>query len=491
MKMNIKNIILLLFISSLVSCSDFLDINDDPNNPTPESIPYLLNLPASQTSLASAFGSSWAIVGGFWSQHWTQSGTANQYNDYDSYAVTNLDFFQQWQEVYAGALNDLQVIRNDAEEAEDWNSYLIATCVQAYGMQTMVDFYDQIPYTEAFLGNEGNTTPMFDGGEFVYSDLINRINDALSKDFSATTNEFVGSNDLLFNGDIKKWKQFANTLKLKMYLRESKKLPNVASSGIAALMTENNFLKEDAAITQFEDLADKSNPLYESNYRQLNVKTNIRASYTFISWLEDNSDTRINAMFNLAPGQTQHRGLAQGESPAGGNIDDANLVSIAALHPTTPFYYFSKEEINFMLAEANVKYGSAALAKMAYDQGVLDSFATWGQDGSSYISTGAVYEYPTTGSQAAQMKAIMMQKWASMVNRGYESFFDQNRTGIPEISSVGAYDSNYVPGQLTYSLAGVTGGLFPRRLIWPDNVRKRNPNTPAEEKLTVTVWWAN
>lgn len=76
------------------------------------------------------------------------------------------------------------------------------------------------------------------------------------------------------------------------------------------------------------------------------------------------------------------------------------------------------------------------------------------------------------------------------VNQGYESYFDQNRTGYPRISNVPASDASYVLGRYTYSIEGVTSGKFPKRLIFPDLSRRVNPNTPAFVAITEKVWWA-
>ena len=72
---------------------------------------------------------------------------------------------------------------------------------------------------------------------------------------------------------------------------------------------------------------------------------------------------------------------------------------------------------------------------------------------------------------------------------GFESFFEQNRTGYPKISPVGVTSPSYVPGQFTYSVEGKTGGLFPKRLAFPQDERQRNPNAPAASAVTDKVWY--
>ena len=70
-----------------------------------------------------------------------------------------------------------------------------------------------------------------------------------------------------------------------------------------------------------------------------------------------------------------------------------------------------------------------------------------------------------------------------------EAFFERNRTGYPKTSPVYSTNAAYVPGQIVYSKSGITNGLFPKRLIWPDLETSRNANAPADEPLTSKVWW--
>ena len=133
-----------------------------------------------------------------------------------------------------------------------------------------------------------------------------------------------------------------------------------------------------------------------------------------------------------------------------------------------------------------------------YDNGVKAAFEQFGLDGSSYIAPAAIYEYPSGGDFETKQKAIIMQKWLSMAGvNGIEAFLETNRTHYPAISTIPAFSSSssnqlnpaYQGGEFTYSLDGITSGLFPKRLVFPKSERDLNPNTPAEVALTERVWW--
>src|SRR5688572_3503944 len=181
-----KNIIISLFALlltvSIISCDDFLDINDDPNNPS--NVSALLTLPSSEMKIATVMAGDYAVVGGIWAQHWTQSHVASQYRDEDRYALNRLDYQIPWLELYAGALLDLQKIEAEALASENWNLYLQAVSLTAFTYQLLVDWYDAVPYTDALKGEEGVTAPAYTPGAEIYADLLVRLDDALAKDFT-------------------------------------------------------------------------------------------------------------------------------------------------------------------------------------------------------------------------------------------------------------------------------------------------------------------
>ena len=478
-----------LLITTLISCNDFLDINKDPNNPG--TAPAALTLPAAQITIANVLGADYAVVGGLWAQHWTQSHVASQYRDEDRYALNRLDYQVAWGELYAGALVDLASIEAEALESENWNLYLQAVSLTAFTYQILVDWYDAVPYSESLQGGTGNFNPTFQGGAEIYADLLARLDNALSKDFTLSSVQQVPSDfifgDLETDAQVASWIQFANTLKLKLWLRQTKVNNAGAGAAITALLANGNFLTTDAKVDVFVDLPEQSNPLYESNVRQLNVATNLRGSRTLISYLQENDDPRLDALF--LPGTTGHYGLWQGWFEAPTTVVAEQQPDVAILDPTRPIYFFSYDEVLFMLAEAEARYGDAGDAKAYYDQAVTAACARVGTDCSATVAPGGIYEYPN-GSLQENLVAIITQKWISLVDRGYEAFWDHKRTGIPAVSQFPAFDDNVIPGTFTYSVGGTTGGLFPMRLVYPESERNTNTNIPAEVAITEAVWWA-
>lgn len=469
-----------IFLSTLTfsACDMELDINKDPDLLSPEQIPMSSELPAAITGIAGSAGSYYALTGGFWSQFWTQSAVANQYKTIDDYSLPNNTSFINgaWSSMY-DALTDVRNVKANALEQENWNYYLIASTLEVYASQILVDFYGSIPFSEA--NNAAILNPSFQDGPTVYALMENSLKDALSKNLSLSpVDNIPGDTDFIFAGDMTKWTQFANTLLLKVYLRQSEANTSVAQNGITTLINSGAaFLNEDAAVTQFSDEAGKSNPLFETDRRQLNVGTNLRASNTLGSFLENNTDPRLATFYDGTTYQPQ------------GDFDDGSgSASVVILDPTYSFYFISIAESKFLQSEARIRYMGGANGQSLYEEGVTAAFDQWGLDGSTLLAGN--YAYPN-GSTEDNIKAVITQKWVSMFpGNGYESFLEQNRTGYPEISPVDSADPAYIPGEYTYSVEGKTGGAFPKRLLYPQDEMQRNPNAPQTTiAITENVWY--
>lgn len=471
------------------SCRKTLDINHDPNNPSLDNGTPKIVFPVAVMGVAGVEGGDLALVGGILGEYVTQAAAAGQYKAIDQYDLKATDLNAQWTVLYSYGLKNLQFVIDKSNASQDWNFYLMGTVMKAYAAGLLVDIYDKIPFTEALKGIS-NLRPHFDDGYSVYKDLIGEIDTALGKDFSSPTAIDLratdeGNIDILFGGDIDKWKAFANTLELKFYLRMINAKPDEAEAGIQALYARNaTFLQEDAKVTGFIDAASQSNPLYEQNIRQLNTTGNLVASRTFLTYLQANNDPRANDFFGA-----NATGLDQGDylntSPA------ALVASVFVESPTDPVVFISAAESNFLQAEARERYFAGDGAEAAYDQGVLAEFSALGEDGSSFIAPSGAYAYPL-GTADQDIEAIITQKWTSNAYGVHfiEGWLDRSRTGFPRTSPVYSSDPSYVPGQFVVSKNSVlSAGQFPKRFLFPDIEISTNPNTPALVPITTPVWW--
>jgi hypothetical protein len=491
----LRSINFLFFLATIIvigsSCKKELDINQDPNNPSVQSGTVDLIFPTGVLATVGKVGGDLTILGGIWSEYYTQSVVAGQYKTYDSYDVKNTDAIVNapYDILFSDGLKNYKYVIDNSRAQQNWNFYLMATVMNVYTTGIMVDLYDKMPYSQALQGT-ANLDPKFDDGYTIYESLLSSLDSALNKDL--TTSQGVVPNkvsDLIFGGNMDKWEQFGNTLKLKLYLRMVNAKPAEAQTGITALFataTATTFLSTDASVTNFTDQPNKDNPFYEQNVRSLNTPDNLRASTTFVSWLVQYNDPRASTYFGSNnPTPTVDQGNSNGSSTVYGTAP------VFVQSPTDPVIFISAAESAFLQSEADLRYLGAGHAQALYDSGVSRSFAATGNDASPFIGTGPGHAYDSLYT-LAPLEAIITQKWASFPVgcHAIEGFFERNRTGFPRSSSVYSTDPSYIPGQFVLSPNSVLSpGLYPKRLVYPYDETSKNSNAPALVPITTPVWW--
>lgn len=503
---------LLLTSVSFTSCSNYLDVNTNSNYPADANLESLL--PSAEASTIAQLGLNGQLVGSLWCQYVTQGNSTNQYNTTVNYSITQDSYNAFWTNAYANTLQDLKIMMSLAEEQEAWNYWVIGKILTAYNYHVLTDLYGDIPFTEA-LDIKKYPAPKYDDSKtVVYPGIIKMLDDAIAKAPEATggMNPLIEKQDYFLNGDISKWVSFAKSLKLKIYLRDYE----TYKTQIASLINAGGLYTSDFGFMVFDDAANKGNPLYEYNIRQLNTKENIRACHTFTEFLFAANDPRIEQIYELTA--TAEEALADGEVltyrqkygglPCGtkpsttvGASEAVPLVNSSrykqAYSDTT--YLMNSAEVSFMIAEAQARAGKTAEAKTAYDEGVMKAFGRWKFDATDFIKAGGPYQFDSS-SLDSMLKSILTQKWvAGAKANAWDSWMDRNRTGIPAISdaekvrksniTVGLED-NYVLGTLVRPGTTVLQPReIPRRLPVPKVSSLYNVNAPATKTTQEPLWW--
>lgn len=486
------NLLYVGLVSSLLltstACSDYLDINDNPNYPSDVTASTLL--PSGIASTIGVLGSSYELYGGMWSQHYMQGQTSNQYNTICNYSITNTAESRMWTTLYSMALPDLDLVIKQSEESGEWNYWAIAKVMTAFDYHILVDTYGSIPFTEALKADEGIFNPKFDDSKtVVYPGILAMLDEVIAKsgELESASLPAISSQDFIFGtakgNDMKKWVSFAKSLKLKLLMRDF----DANKSAIQALLNENDLLTVDAKMDLFMDLENKSNPLYENDRRKLNTKNNIRACATLCEYMKKYEDPRLADFFNPNEDGSGTTSLKCGDRPT---ELKTNQVSIVVLEPTDPVYLMSAAEVAFLKAEAYARLGDSGKAKENYDKGVTLAFERWGKDASSFIAAGGAYEF-NNKDQNSMLTSILTQKWIAATRcQAWDSWFDINRTGIPALGSTFPDEEGYIWGQLTPCIGSALGtGEYPRRMMYPKTSSDSNSNTPDVLPLQEKQWW--
>jgi hypothetical protein len=496
----------------MAGCSSFVDINDDPNNPTTPTLSLLL--PATQLSLAGYFsgaGSGSGINGpaSTVSQHFA-SGTLNRWNQ------TGTSFSTPWEGFYTGTIPDLETIIRVGSEQNEWGYVAIAKLQKAYLYSIMVDVWGDIPYSEAG-GDVAN--PRFDSGESVYEALFALIDEALTdmqKGFNVAS-----SADIFYHGSSESWTRMANSLKLKLYNQIRLVDPAGAAAGITAIIEGGVPLIDDNS----HDFTFQYGTTVSPNARHpwfvdwYNTGRGGYVSMTLVDRLKAQDDPRLrfyvfrqNERVGLAnsmngegyygrypgdgtasPADLNTRAIV-GIYPAGGLYDNGRIPSLTpsnvylnnegAVTGTTNNSFkialFTNGDgtgagilpmvtnfmVNFIRAEAALTLNTGEDARQLLLKGVAAhlqlvnsvSAANGGPGMPDHTIDGfteRIGKQFDAANADGKLRLLLMQKWIALYGNGVEAYNDYRRTGLPALEDLLAPLDEY-PMRFYYSETELT-----------------------------------
>ncbi|RYF45020.1 MAG: SusD/RagB family nutrient-binding outer membrane lipoprotein, partial [Chitinophagaceae bacterium] len=199
----------LLLAGVVTGCKKFLDVNQNLNNPTPESVGLPLVLSAAERNISQnlALGSGLGNTMAVYTHQQTGRVGADRYGAGSS----------GWEGLYS-ALSNLNVIIKRAPLENRFVYAGIAKILKAYTVSMMVDVWGDIPYSEYDKFAEGIAQPKFDKGSEIYPKLIALIDEGIADiNNPAFNTSKPGTDDYIYKGNTANWIKAANTIKLKMY----------------------------------------------------------------------------------------------------------------------------------------------------------------------------------------------------------------------------------------------------------------------------------
>ena len=207
---NIKKLgyILVAGTLALASCSKDLDINRSPYNPTETDATPELLFPSGVAYSAAKIGGDMQLLGAFWSQHYTQNNSSNQYTGIDSYNLTIASYNGIWSNLMGGGMKDLVIAKEKASAAGLWNYYAAAEIMLAFDYHVLVDLYGDLPVKEGLQGDKGVYTPKWDDGKTVNQLIIAQLDDAIAKINDGKALKTMGAQDFIFEGDLDSWRSW-------------------------------------------------------------------------------------------------------------------------------------------------------------------------------------------------------------------------------------------------------------------------------------------
>ncbi|MDO1448546.1 SusD/RagB family nutrient-binding outer membrane lipoprotein [Rhodocytophaga aerolata] len=480
--------LLIPLLLGVSACEDYLDVNDTPNNPLAVTPPVLLPSALAGTAFANA-----NELNRFAAVTVTHlAGAAGSPAAYDIYNIDGGVFGNQWRfEIYGGALVNYQKLIEDGEE-RGANAYVgIAKIMKAYTFSIATDVWGDVPYSEALKGTEF-LQPRIDSQEDIYKgnsalgiqSLFDLVREGLA-DLEEASTFTPGSDDLVYEGDIEKWKKAGNTLLLKFAMQISRREPALAASVINEVLAKG---PESYIASNTEDLnvrfgasVGSQSPIH--TYTNVSsFKDELIVSTRFVDVLESLNDPRL-PIFVTKPGAdyvTVDNGFRGTLPQPVANWSRYNSY-VTGVNGEGPVRLVTNFQRAFILAEAALTLPGVATTQTAqeyYTEAITASMELAGLTSAeitAYLDANPAIA-TLSGSTEQQLEQIMTQKWIAWFGNGLEAWNDWRRTGYPVLA----------PSQNAVGIDGTR----PVRAQYIEQELSRNPNFPNPGPLSnEKLWW--
>jgi len=446
MKKKILSVLSAAVIATL-ACSNLTDINVDPNGPVDVPPPSILPS-ALQTLLTNGIFNTGMNVryGGLWVQHFSEI----QYRDEDKYIVRP-GVTGGWG-FYAGPLEDFQRMIDKGVDATTPNWEAVGRIMKSYAYSVMTEAMGDLPYTEALKGGEV-LQPSYDTQQSIYNALFTDLTTAAG--LINPTGVGFSSGDLVYDGDMAKWRRLANSLRLRLAIHIQKADPAKAQSEAAAAVAAGVFTSAaDNAGLSYLTQGPNQNPIYTNHLS----RDDYGMSKTLVDSLNLRGDPRlaVYAQPNTAAGA--YVGLQNGLNDGAG--PPLNTISRYGAYwreqPAADMFFITYAEVLLLQAEAAERGWIGGSAATLYSDAIRASMEQHGvadADITTYLALPAVqYAGGATG-----LNQIAYQYWVSLYMNGMEAWTQWRRTQIPAL----------MPGPNVVKNFGVLNGI-PERLPYDD-----------------------
>jgi hypothetical protein len=428
-----------------------------------------------------------------------------------------------WDQNYGDAIkNIVEVVSHTKDDPDQANFYNIARIFKVFQFQRLTDMYGDIPYSEAGLGYiSGITSPKYDKQQDIYADMLNELQQAAGN-LDASKPNTIGASDVLYGGDVDKWKKFAYSEMLRLAMRMSKvdaaKAQQWAQTAVAGgVMTST----DDDAILSHKSFVPGTVTINGSAWVLDGVDPNAaRLSKTFVDYLKSTNDPRLSYFGTVAsdPNNTDDLGdntasiqLGQpnGYDNSGGPFDISHApgypgsqANYSIVNRNTfarydaPTFFLTYAETALLEAEAAQRTWISGDPADFYRQGVTAAMQQFDEIAANVNSTPA----PLPGIPAATIDAyltahpynpadalnqINTQYWVATFLDEYEAWANWRRSGFPVLTPVASYPGN------------VTNGTIPRRFTYPISEPINNAasyeaalsDLDKGDKMDSRVWW--
>jgi len=472
-------------LMGLSSCSEFLDVNQDPNN-AEQAVVDIRLAALITTFIHSTYYGENSLWGAEWTQQFSFNRDRRSYAQVHRYEISETSATTAWNYFYTRPTHEAHQMMLDASGETDIYYRGIAKLFYGWSFQIISDLWGPVPYVESF--NTSIREPKYDEQKVVYEAILKHFQEAAA-DLGSATGRRPTANDLLYAGDVTKWAKLANFLQARAHLRlayapgENKtERANKALTALAGGLASN---ADDAAFT-YPGGTSARNP----NYTFQDLRGTFVAAEYLVELLKGRQDPRLGIFFTPVSYDSV-RGTVRYPATSVKYIGHKN--GAATLNDSTVSWvgpFFSAENATldlvsyadqkFTEAEARFIVSGATAADAPYRDGIRANMQKLGVSATA-INT-HLAALPALSTRTNPLEEIITQKYIANFLK-VEPWNDWRRTGFPVLPT--PVEQAVLPG-------------IPQRIRTPGSELSSNINQVTAtgiptglEGMSVKVWWAS
>jgi hypothetical protein len=454
-------------LPAMQGCDDYLDINDDPNNPTTAPMSGLL----ARTSFET--GDNIQNAGNITSYFVQYLASPNAAGATDTHEPVPHD--QTWFELY-DVMTDLSDLELQAADLGDQNYLGIAKILKAINLGLTIDMWGYIPYSESFFAETLN--PSYDTDQALYDEIMQLLNDGISALEDGSGTFVIGSDDFIYGGNLDLWIKTAHALKARYLLHLSETADYDPQMVLAEAGMAYDGNGEDATVVYYEQ---ERNPWASVAIANDGLILGGWISEQIIDMMDGSLYNVVDPRMPFMFGTTDEgefvgteNGAGRGDAAADGERSTLETGTYYA-SVLSPIEIITYAELKFIEAEAALSTDKPR-AYNAYIAGIAahhDKLGVADSEAQAYITHPAV----AVGSANLTIDHIMKEKYIALFLHP-ETWVDARR-----------YDFQYAGMTLPANLNPELGGKFSLRLIYPESETQRNGANVPDVDLLTPMWW--
>lgn len=461
-----KILMLATVFFAFAGCDDYLDINDNPNNPTDAPLAGLMAHTTYETAQNTyRVGSTTS----FYVQHLASPNPASGTDVMDPQSFDNT-----WANLY-GVMTDLNDMIIEANETGAPHYEGAGQVLMALNLAMTVDLFGDAPFSQSF--NFESITPAYDDDAELYSRVFGYLDSGIAN-LSQESDLSMGADDFIYGGDTEQWIKFANMLKARYLNHLSKTGQYSPTEVLAAIDAGFDSNADDAQVEYFEEAR---NPWFLLALNNENLLLGGWISEQFVEATDGTTfgveDPRIGYMIGTTD-DGDYVGVPNGAGRGSASEQGERSTLVTGdfyTSETSPVLIATYAEQKFIEAEAAFGIDKPR-AYQAYLDGIRAHMTKIGVESAeieAYLSNPEV----AMGVDAFTIADIFKEKWVALFLHP-EAWNDARRFDY-------AYENFDLPANLNPNL----NGQFLRRLRYPDSELSRNGSNVPSVTLLDRIFW--